>query len=220
MPGFEDKIKAVSERVLKRTLSDEEELELFRISEAMGMSDVHSFLYLLLVFKLHEDALKGQIGELGKLETRLNGKFDEIDALYEKIDRTLKTSVEKILGEGARKIGHDIGEHIAEGAKEILGVNGEYHFLRGQTWIVFSVSVLVSAAYWLGSANVLEAPDGSMALDTLMNLPSGWIAFVCGSMYAYMWGWDRWDKVKGSLYYKAGLALIASALVAIAVYLL
>jgi hypothetical protein len=220
MPSLDGRIKDISEQVLKRPLTDEEELEMLRISEVMGMSNVQSFLFLLLVFKLHEDATRKQIKELSLLKDEMKEKFDELGALYERVDAKLQNSIERILGEGAREIGRDVGTHVAEGAKEILGVNGDYHFLRGQVWTVFLMSVFATVSYWLGAAKVFSAGQGAGTLDTLANLPSGWIAFVCGSMYAYMWGWDHWDKVRGSLYYKAVLAMIAVVLVMIAVYLL
>jgi hypothetical protein len=95
-----------------------------------------------------------------------------------------------------------MGGHIAEGAREVLSSSGDYHFLRGQIWIVFCVSVLVTAAYWLGSAGTFRPGGDSNALGILMGLPSGWIAFICGSTYSYMWCWDHREQVKISLYYK------------------
>jgi hypothetical protein len=50
------------------------------------MKDVQSFLHLLLVFKLHEQTMKG--------------KFDEIAELEKKIDETLESSIRKILRDG------------------------------------------------------------------------------------------------------------------------
>jgi hypothetical protein len=219
MPTIDEKTSLAAERILRRPLSEEEQLEIYRIADVMGMRDVQSFLYLLLVFKLHEDNMNGQFGEMLKLEDRLNKKFDEMNDLSSKIDQTLKDSIEKILGDGAREIGRDMGGHIADGAREALSGSGDYHFLRGQVWIVFCVSVLVTAAYWLGSANVFHAGEGS-PLDTLMRLDSGWIAFICGSTYAYMWAYDHWRQVKDSRYYMAGLALMAAALIMTAAYLL
>ena len=206
------KIAELAEEILRRPLSGEEELEIYRIADAVGMRDVQSFLYLLLVFKLHDDTLL-------KLEGRLNERFGEMGALSERIDGTLANSVEKILREGAREIGKDTGSAVAEGAKEILGASGDYHFLRGQIWIVFSTSVIATISYWLGLAGVFSA-GGTSAMDILMGLPAGWLAFICGSTYTYMWSWDHWDQVKDSPYYKAGLAVMAAALVMIAVYLL
>lgn len=77
MPKLDDKLKDVAEKVLKRKLSDEEELELYRISDAMGMSNIQSFLYLLLVFKLHEDNPKDFKDFISIFET--NGIIDRTD---------------------------------------------------------------------------------------------------------------------------------------------
>ena len=206
------KIADMAAEILRRQLSGEEELEIFRIADAVGMRDVQSFLYLLLVFKLHDDTLL-------KLEGRLNEKFDEMGALSDRIDGTLEKSIERILREGARAVGKETVAAVAEGAKEILGASGDYHFLRGQVWIVFSTSVIATISYWLGLAGVFSA-GGTGAMDILMGLPAGWLAFVCGSTYAYMWCWDHRDRVRDSPYYKAGMALMAAALVMIAAYLL
>jgi hypothetical protein len=201
MPSLDGKMKAISENVLKRPLTDAEELELLRISEAMGMSNVQSFLYLLLVFKLHEDTMHKQFKELSELEDRLNGKFGEMSGLYAKIDEKLRDSIGKILGEDARRIGRDMGVSVAEGAKEVLGANREYHFLRGQVWIICLMSLAASLSYWLGSANVISG-GGMGPLEILLLLPSGWLSVICSSLYAYMWAWDHWELVKNSRRHK------------------
>jgi hypothetical protein len=116
MTKLDGKITALAEEILKRPLRDEEELEIYRISDAVGMRDVQSFLYLLLVFKLHEDAMKRQFEQIVSLEKRLNDKFDEMGELSARIDETLVSSIEKILGDGAARIGADMGDEIAANA--------------------------------------------------------------------------------------------------------
>jgi hypothetical protein len=184
------------------------------------MKDVHSFLHLILVFKLHEDTMKRQFGKLDELEVRLNEKFGEMEELEKKINGTLESSIEKVLGEGAARIGADMGAAIADGAKDVLGANEDYRFLRGQVWIVFFISVLATLAYWLGSAGALRAGEDMGALETLLMLPSGWIAFVCCSLYAYMWGFDHWKQVKESVYYKGILAFLGLIPLALLAFLL
>jgi hypothetical protein len=206
MSSLDEKMSAIAEQILKRPLSDEERFEIYRISDAVGMKDVQSFLHMLLVFRLHEDAMRKG--------------FDEISALERKINETLESSIERVLGEGARKIGTDMAGYVTEGARKTLGVNGDYHFLRGQVGIVFCMSVLVTLAYWLGSANVFRSGDGAGPLETLIMLPSGWLAFICCSLYAYMWAWDHWHQVKNSLYYKGCLGVMAALLVLMIAYLL
>ena len=78
MPGLDEKMSSMAELVLKRSLSEEEKNEIFRIADAMGMANVHSFLHLLMVFKLHEDTTREQFGKLECFEARLNEKFDEM----------------------------------------------------------------------------------------------------------------------------------------------
>jgi hypothetical protein len=191
MPNLDEKMSALAETVLKRPLSEEEELDIYKISDAMGMTNVQSFLYLLLVFKLHEDTL--------------NKIFEDMAALSVKIDGTLEESIERILGDGAQKIGHDMGDYIADGAKEVLGARDEYHLLRGQVLVVCLISILATLAYWLGYAKVLNFGDSAGPLGILLTLPSGWIAFVCCSLYTYMWGFDHWKQVKKSLYYSQSI---------------
>jgi hypothetical protein len=212
MTNLDEKMSALAEQVLKRPLSDEEQLEIYRISDVMGMRDVQSFLHLLLVFKLHEDSMRKQFDELVSFESRLNGKFAEITALEEKINSTLESSIERVLGEGAQKIGRDMGDYIAERAKEVLGTGDDDHFLRGQVWIVCLISILTTLAYWLGSERTLNVGDDTGAVRMLLMLPSGWLVFVCCSLYTYMWAVDHWKKVKKSAYYKGILVLQGLAL--------
>jgi hypothetical protein len=213
-------MKAVSERVLKRPLSDGEELELFRISEELGMSNVQSFLYLLLVFKLHEDAMRGQLEMIPELEERLSEKFDEMSALSGRIDETLERSIARILSDGAREIGGDLVRHVAEGAREVLGANGDYHSLRGQVLVVFCLSVISAVFYWLGATGAFRVVGDSNALSILIGLPAGWLAVVCGSAYSYMWCWDHWELVRRSLYYKLIFGSRAFLILCLLIFLL
>jgi hypothetical protein len=207
MTNLDEKMSALAEQVLKRPLSGEEQLEIYRISDAVGMRDVQSFLHLLLVFKLHEDTMKKQFDELVPFENRLNEKLGEVTALEAKISNTLESSVERVLSEGAQKIGRDMGDYIAGRAKEVLATGDEYHFLRGQVWIVCFIGTLAALAYWLGSEHTLSIGNDAGALDMLLRLPSGWVTFICCSLYTYMWAFDHWKKVKKSVYYKGILAL-------------
>jgi hypothetical protein len=207
MTNLDDKMSVLAEQVLKRPLSDEEQLEMYRISDAVGMRDVQSFLHLLLVFRLHEDGMRKQLDGLVSFENRLNEKFTEIAVLEKKINNTFESSIERVLGEGAQKIGRDMGDYIAKGVEETLGARDDYHFLRGQVWIVCCISLLMAVAYWLGSVGALNADNDVGALDMLLRLPSGWVAFICCSLYTYMWAFDHWKKVKKSVYYKSILAL-------------
>ena len=203
MTKLDGKITALAEEILKRPLSGEEELEIYRISDAAGMRDVQSFLYLLLVFKLHEDVTKEQFGKLESLETRLNEKFGEMGVLSAKIDKTLEASIERILGEGAREIGRDMGNHIAEHARESLGARDDYQFLRGQVLSVGVMGLIAAFAYQFGLANALGSVNGSGPIATLLTLPAGWWAFFCCALHNFMWVYDHWKLVKESTFHKA-----------------
>jgi hypothetical protein len=219
MPSLDEKMSAIAEQVLKRPLNDEEKLDIYKISDAMGMSNVQSFLHQLLVFKLHEDAMKNQFAQLPSLEARLNEKFDEMESLSAKIDETLKSSVGHILGEGARNIGRDMGRHIADSAKDVLGSTAEFHYLRGQVMTVCLISMMATLAYWLGTANVISVPGEMGPIDVLFMLPAGWVAFTCCFFCSLTWGSDHWEQVKRSNWYKAALAAQALMLFAFVIYL-
>jgi hypothetical protein len=207
MPRLDSKISAIAVQILKRPLSDEEELEIFRISDVVGMKDVQSFLHLLLVFKLHEDTMKRQFEKLDELEVKLNEKFSEIGELEKKINGTLESAVEKVLGEGAKRIGADMGTAIADGAKETLAAVSGYQCLRGHVILVCFICVVSTLAYWLGSLNILDAvPNGSL-LEALLFLPAGWSVFFCGATYVFLWAGDNWDRVKETALYKIFLGL-------------
>jgi hypothetical protein len=188
MPGLDGKISAIAEQILKRPLSDEEELEIFRISDAVGMKDVQSFLHLLLVFKLHEETMKG--------------KFDEIAALEKNIRDTLESSVEKLLRDGTYKIGAELGDTVVFHAESILASVKEYAALRGQTLLVCFFWVVSAFAYWLGAGNVLRHIPSDGILETLLFLPAGWGIFFCGSFYTLLWACDHWKAIKKKTLFK------------------
>jgi hypothetical protein len=220
MTNLDEKMSALGEQVLKRPLSDEEQLEIYRISDAVGMRDVQSFLHLLLVFKLHEDSMKKQFNELVSFESRLGVKFSEITALEDKINSTLERSIEKVLSEGAQKLGQDMGDTIATRAEGALNAVSEYHSLRGQTLIVCFTCMVSALAYWLGTGNVLQSiPSGGM-FEAFMFLPAGWCIFFCGAVYTFLWTGDHWKRIKKTVLYKIFLGLQVFVLSVLALILL
>ena len=214
------KITALASEILKRPLSGEEELEIYRIADAVGMRDIQSFLYLLLVFKLHEDVMKGQFEKLASLEGRLSEKFAEIGELSGRIDGTLKVSVGKILGDAASRIGGDMGKAMTESAGETLGAFGEYHTLRGQPILVCFLCVTSALAYWLGASNALRVIPPGSAIEALLLLPAGWCVFFCGATYTFLWAGDHWGRIKKTRLYKTLLGLQVFFLVMLALSLL
>jgi hypothetical protein len=202
MTKLDGKITALAEEILKRPLSGEEELEIYRISDAVGMRDVQSFLYLLLVFKLHEDTMKRQFEQIVSLESRLNDKFDEMGALSARIDETLTGSIERVLGEGTARIGAGMGDEIAEKAEGVLTSFGEYHLVRGRTILAGFLSLTFALAYRLGKLDVLRAAPRGSTLEAFLLLPAGWSVFFCGATYTFLWAGDNWKTIKKNPLYK------------------
>jgi hypothetical protein len=189
MPRLDGKISAIAEQILKRPLSDEEELEIFRISDAVGMKDVQSFLHLLLVFKLHEQTMKEKFGEIAELE--------------KKIHETLESSIRKVLLDGTERIGAELGDSIVSRAEGVLASVREYASLRGQTLVVCFFWVISAFAYWIGVGNILRHIPSGGILETLLFLPAGWGVFFCGSFYSTLWACDHWKEIKKKAMFKA-----------------
>jgi hypothetical protein len=193
MPNHDGKISAIAEQILKRPLSDEEELEIFRISDAVGMKDVQSFLHLLLVFKLHEETMKG--------------KFEEITALEKNIHGTLESSIWKILRDSTERIGAEVGRDIAANAGGILSSFKEFYVIRGYIAAASVTGIASTSAYWLGVSGAfkLEGIDGPWG--NVLLLPAGWWMLFSFGAYGYFWFFDHWKQVKKSALYKCLLAL-------------
>ena len=199
MPRLDGKISAIAERILKRPLSDEEELEIFRISDAVGMKDVQSFLHLLLVFKLHEETMKG--------------KFEEIAALENKIRDTLESSIWKILRDGTERIGAEVGKDIAANASGILSSFKEFYVIRGYIAAASVTGIVATLAYWLGVSGAFKMEGIGGPLGNVLLLPAGWWMIFCFGAYGYFWFFDHWKQVKKSAFYK-GILILQTLIVA------
>jgi len=206
MPNLDEKISLAAELILKRPLNDEERFEIYRIADVLGMKDVQSFLHLLLVFKLHENTMNEKFAEMAVLEKRILG--------------TLESSIERILGEGAARIGANMGETITNGARETLTSLGEYHTLRGQTILVCFICLTSSLAYWLGANNFLSTVSPGGALEAFLFLPAGWSVFFCGATYTFLWAGDHWGRIKKTKLYRTFLGLQIFFLLLLALNLL
>jgi hypothetical protein len=205
MADFNEALETASNTILKRNLSDDERVEFLELGAALGIETVKDYLYMLMIFKRNED--------------RLNTRFDEMGVLEKKIHDTLESSIERVLSDGAREIGQNMGAHIAMGAKDVLGAHEEFHFFRGQTWIVCLITLLTTLAYWFGTLNLLRVDDLN-PLKTILMLPAGGVALFCGSSYTLFWVMDRWGLVKEYISYKVLLALQGLVLLALLVQLL
>jgi hypothetical protein len=206
MPTLDEKMSSMAEQVLKRGLSEDEKSEIYRISDAMGMANVQSFLYLIMLFKLHEDAM--------------NAKFKAMSELEQKIQATLESSIEKILTDGASRMASDMSEAVTEGTKETLRSFGTYHSLRGQTVLVCFITVMAAIAYRLGTAKILNAVPSGSAFEGLLFLPAGWCVFFCGATSTFLWVGDHWGRIKKTALYKAFLGLQIFFLLILALNLL
>jgi hypothetical protein len=205
MMKLDEKLSVLAGQVLKRPLSEEERLEIYRISDAVGMRDVQSFLHLLLVFRLHEDTVKKQFEQLDSLESRLNAKFDDMGVLSKRIDGTLTGAVERILGEGAKRIGADMSEAIVSGARDTLTQISEFHSLRGQMTLTCFMTAACCLAYWFGSADVFN-PE-VLPRSALTFLPLGWGIFFFCLTHTYLWACDNWKQIKRRPLYKTFFGL-------------
>ena len=193
MADFNESLKIASQAILHRELSEEERTEFLELGAALGMNNVEDYLYILMVFKRHSDVV--------------GRSLDGISALERKINDTLESSIERILGEGAARIGENMGEVVADGADKILTSYGEYHTHRGHTVLVCFTSLVSTLAYWLGANNFLRgAPSGS-ALENFLFLPGGWGIFICGATYSLLWSGDNWGKIKRTKLYRIFLGV-------------
>jgi hypothetical protein len=193
MPRLDGKITAIAEQILKRPLSDEEELEIFRISDAVGMRDIQSFLHLLLVFKLHEQTMKD--------------KFEEIAELEKKIRDTLESSIWKVLRDGTERIGAEVGKDIAANASGILSSFKEFHVIRGYIVAASVTGIISTFAYWFGVSGAFRMEEIGGPLENVLLLPAGWWMLFCFAAYGYFWFFDHWKQVKKSVFYKSLLIL-------------
>jgi hypothetical protein len=206
MPNLDEKISVMAEQVLKRSLSDDEKNEIFRIADAVGMKDVQSFLHLILVFKLHEQTMREQ--------------FTEIAALEKKIHDTLESSVEKLLRDGTYKIGAELGDTVTSRAEGILASVKEYASIRGQTLVVCFFWLSSAFAYSLGAGNLLRHIPTDGILESVMFLPAGWAVFFCGSFYTLLWSCDHWKTIRKKTLYKTILGAQVFFLLLLALILL
>ncbi len=207
MPNLDVKVAEVAEQLLKRPLTNDEQLEIYRISDVMGMTNIHSFLHQLLVFKLHEDTLRRQFEDLHKFEDRLNERFDAMSASESRIHDTLERSVDRILGEGARAIASDMGEEIAASAKSLFTGAGSYYRLKGQIIVACLFWPVAAISYLLGHQGALRwIPNGSI-FEGFAYLPAGWCFFLCGVIFTFLWVGDHWYDIRKKLLFKVLLGL-------------
>ena len=193
MANLDEKTLLAAEQILKRPLSDEERLEVYRLADILGMKDVQSFLHLLLVFKLHENTM--------------SEKFSEIAALEKRIQNTLESSVEKILGEGASQIGADMGEAIAVKSREVMSSVNEFHVIKGYIVAASITGIAATVAYWFGLSGALRMDEIGGPFRGVLLLPAGWWMLFSMASYTYFWFFDNWRRVKKSLFYKCFLVL-------------
>ena len=203
MATLDEKTSLAAEQILKRPLNDEERFEIYRLADVLGMKDVQSFLHLLLVFKLHENIM--------------SEKFAEMTALDKRMQDTLESSVERVLGEGAERIGADMGKAIAERSKEVMSSVTEFHVMKGFIVAATITGFVATVAYWLGFSCTLRMDEIDGLPKGVLLLPSGWWMLFSIMSYMYFWLIDNWKRVKKSVTYKWLLGL--QALIALILFL-
>jgi hypothetical protein len=201
---------------LKRELTDSERIEFLELAGAIGMGNVEDYLYMLMVFKRNEDRVNGVIAGF---KDRMEARFDEMSALKRKIDDKLEGTISKILGDGAKEIGRDMGNRIAESAKDVLKGHEEFHYAKGQVAVV-GVILMLSVAYLLGAVYGFGDRGNGDFFDILLRFPAGHIVLVCGFAYTVMWCFDHWKLVKNDVFCKVRLVLQVLVLLALLVYLI
>jgi hypothetical protein len=217
MADFDDALSGAASAILKRELSEDERREFRELADTIGMGSVEDYLYMLMVFKRNEDRITVKIASF---EAALSEKLDEISALEKKINGTLEAAIERVLGDGAARIGADMGEKIAASAGHTLTTLGEYRSIRGQIMLAGFVCVVSAIAYRLGAAGFLESVSSSGSLKGLLFLPAGWCVFFCGAAHTFFWVGDHWGRIKKTVLYKAFLGVQVFLLSALAMTLL
>jgi hypothetical protein len=212
---FDKALNEAASTILKRELSDEERREFRDLADTIGMGSVEDYLYMLMVFKRNEDKITAELTSFGN---GLTARLEELSSLEKKINETLEISIERVLGEGASKIGAEMGEAIAEGAEETLSSFGEYRSVRGQIILACFVCMVSALSYWLGSARFLESLSSGGWLEALLFLPAGWCVFFCGVAFALLWAGDHWDGIRKTALYKTllGIQIFLLSLLALA----
>jgi hypothetical protein len=204
MAGFENSLRTASTAILKRELTESERVEFLELASAIGMSSVEDYLYMLMVFKRNEDRVNGAIT---KFDENMKARFDEMGVLEQKIHDMLESSISRVLGDGAREIGRDMGKEIAAEAKATLTAHEEFHYLRGQFAVMGFVVALSTVAYWLGSQFGFEHIGNESFFSYLLNLRSGLVVFTGAFGYAYFWSVDHWKLIKRDWFYTARFVL-------------
>ena len=199
MAGFENSLKTAALAVLKRDLTESERVEILELAAAIGMGNVEDYLYMLMVFKRNEDKVSRT---LAGFRDEIAARFDEMGALSNKIDNTLESAIFRVLGDGAREIGRDMGSEIAAAAKDSLREYEEFHYLRGQFAIMGFAVAIALAAYWLGSQFRFDQIGNESFFSYLLNLRSGLALFLCAFGYAYFWSVDHWKRIKKDWLYR------------------
>ena len=224
MADFNTSLQAASLAVLRRDLTDDERMEFLELAAALGMESVEDYIYMLMIFKRNEDRLSRKFEDVeGRLDRKLEAldtRFEAISALETRIVETLELSVERILGEGARRIGCDMGDEIAAKAKELLSAVAEYHRTRGQVILAAFVCAVSAISYCIGRSNIPDViPEGGIS-RALLIMPAGWCFVLCGITYSFFWVGDNWFAIRRSKWYKAFLGIQLTAWLSLAVKML
>ena len=194
MADFKETLKTASLAVLRRELTDEERAEFLDLGASLGMNNVEDYLYIIMVFKRHSDAMEK--------------RFDEISALERRINDTLEYSIQRILGEGAARISADMAETVAVKSRELMSSVKEFHVYRGFIIATSIAGILATIAYWFGVSVASGMEESEGLFKGLLQLPAGWWMILSMISYAYFWFFDNRRRLKESLLHKCLLALL------------
>lgn len=171
---FDELLKTLPEKVLKRPLSDDERSELLEISSVLDMQTVSEYLYLILTFKLFEDKLSAKINTLG----------------------TVEETMTSALKDGAAKALSEMSGNIADESLRAVGAMKEYQQFRGQMIIVTAMTLTMVIGYVFGAMNdIAPIVREDSFLYTLLALPIGWMLIFCSAAYGLVWSYDNWKMV-------------------------
>jgi len=178
---FDELLRTLPVKVLKRPLTDSERSELLEIASVIEMKTVEEYLYLILTFKLCED--------------KLGVKINALAAVEENINSTLKDGAAKVLSEVAADIKSKLSDNIASEALKAAGIMKEYQQLRGQMIIVVMMALAMTLGFFLGTMGIAPIINKNNALHALLNLPIGWVFIFCSAAYGLLWSHDNWKMI-------------------------
>jgi hypothetical protein len=175
MADFENTLRAASQAILKRELTENERIEFLELAGAIGMSSVEDYLYMLMIFKRNEDRITGQMVSFKK---EMKARFDEMGVLEKKVDATLGKTLEDMLDKMAG-VFVEKAEDLA--AQKIKVVAWRSWGFMMSALVIFG-AIILNAGYTMGSGVdpfwLYPGNRFQFILSCFFNVPSGWILLL------------------------------------------